>query len=194
MHIFSLQLPGADFWVFFRPSYFLLSSLPSPFFLGLEHHNDVNLSVRRELVFVKSCLQGLFLQALMLCLFAQKKIASLFPVDGMLIHWHFLKNRSRALCKFILSRTKNSWHLNPSPHWKQFTKWMLYLWTSWPRHFWELFTSILIGALHEQVIWIFLKTENLARKQKNFWPYVVDRIEPWIAFIVKISYSFFPVL
>ena len=52
---------------------------------------------------------------------SEKDSYSLFPLDGMLIQWHFLKNQSNALCKFM--RMKNSWHLlglNPGPPWKQF--------------------------------------------------------------------------
>ena len=60
--------------IFFFHHDSFLSSLPSPFFLGLEHHNGVNISVWPDLVFVKSCLQGLFLQVWMLCLFAQREI------------------------------------------------------------------------------------------------------------------------
>ena len=117
--------------IFFLLSYYLLSSLPSPFFLGLEHHNSVNLSVWQELVFIKSCLQGIFLQVLMLYRFGSEKDShNLFPVDDVLIQLHFLKNQSPKLCKFILSRTENSWcllGLNPGPHWKQITKQTLYL-------------------------------------------------------------------
>ena len=122
-HFIMLMLSALDD---FLTPYYLLPSLPSPFFLGL--------SVWRELVFVKSCFQGLFLQVMMLCLFTQRKIATVSS------RWHadeatFFKNQSCTKCKFILLRTKNYWRLlglNLNPRWKQFTNLLLYLWASQP--------------------------------------------------------------
>ena len=66
-------------------------------------------------------LQCLFLQVLILCLFTQRKMATVcFPVDCLLIQLHFLKNRSCEKSEFIILHTKNYWRLlvlNPVSHW-----------------------------------------------------------------------------
>ena len=67
---------------------------------------------------------------------SEEESYSSFPVDGVLVQWHFLKSQSITLCKFILSDTKNSWcllGLNPDPRWKQFLRRTPYLWASPPQ-------------------------------------------------------------
>ena len=101
----NIVMPSLPY-IFFLPSYYLLSSLPSPFFLGLEHHNGINLSVWRELVLVKSCMLGLFIQVLMLCLFPQRQlefVSSRWRTDPVTF---FEESKSRMMQIYFITHEK----------------------------------------------------------------------------------------
>ena len=70
--------------IFFPSSYFFLSSLCSGSFLGLDHHNGVDLSVWQDSCYLISYWQGLFLQVIddIITFFLRGQIATVcLPVD-----------------------------------------------------------------------------------------------------------------
>ena len=105
--ILSGCLNGLVF-IFFLQPFFLLSSLPPPSCLELEHHNSVDLSVWRELVFVNSCLQGPFHQVKLLITLSvrERKLGYVSARWCHLLKQDYFENQSCTLCKCILSCMK----------------------------------------------------------------------------------------
>ena len=120
---------------FFLLSYFHFFLYPS--FLGLSI-TKVSTSPFGQTSVLEILLSVPISSVWILCLcHSEKDSYSLFPVDGVLFQWHFLKNQSRKsrimqtlfYCSWKIIGVRWDW----TPRWKQFTKRTLYLWVSRPR-------------------------------------------------------------
>ena len=115
-------------------SYYLLLSLRSPFFSWA----CVDFCLWQDFYYVTSCLTSQFIWAFRCCynLFSWRRKAATVCIQLMalcLFQWHFSKKRYHRLCKFILLHAKN-WDLTWFLTGNNFSKWMLYLWASGPKH------------------------------------------------------------